>query len=240
MLRLIPKLFRSNIFLLLLFCSAAVGVLYFNFDNIFKANNNRFAIKKIEFDGNDRVPEILLLKTSGLRYKSNICAVSLQDVKKRLENIAWIRSAIVQRKLPDTIYIRVAERIPIAILQSKQKLYLVDADGVVLEHDGIGDFDNLPIVVGEGAGQEAAKLLNCLDKFPKIRKQLAYAIRIGKRRWDIKINRAVTVKLPEKGLMHALGILDEISDNNGFFHEDISAIDLRPKDRIIISKKKSK
>ena len=157
MLRLISKLFHSNLFLLALFLSVGTGVIYFNSEKISKAGSDRFRIKKIDFDGNDRVPEILLLKTSGLRYRSNIFSASLENVKSRLENIAWIRSAIVQRKFPDTIYIRVAERIPIAILQSKHKLYLVDADGVVLENDGIGDFDNLPIVIGQDAEKEAGK-----------------------------------------------------------------------------------
>ena len=110
----------------------------------------------------------------------------------------------------------------------------------MLENDGIGDFDNLPIIIGEEAEKDAANLLNYLDKFPKIRKQLVYAVRIGKRRWDIKINRGVTIKLPEKGIMHALGIVDEVSDNNGFFHKDIEAIDLRMRDRITISKKQKK
>ncbi|MDR2158272.1 MAG: cell division protein FtsQ/DivIB, partial [Holosporaceae bacterium] len=149
-----------------------------------------------------------------------------------------VKSAIVQRKLPDTIYVRVSERIPIAILQSKYKLYLIDADGKILENDGIGNFSNLPIVIGEGAEKEADKFLRCLNEFPKIRRQLVFAMRIGKRRWNIKINRGITVKLPEKGLMHALGILEEISDGNGFFHDDISVIDLRMLDRVIISKNK--
>ncbi len=224
----------------MLFSVVTAGVCYFNSEKIYRANRECFFIKKIEFDGNDRVPEILLLKTSGLRYKSNIFSASLDDVKKRLESITWIRSVTVQRQLPSTIYIRVAERTPIAILQSKQKLYLVDAEGVVLENDNIGDFDNLPIIIGEEAEKDATNLLNCLDKFPKIRKQLVYAVRIGKRRWDIKINRGVTIKLPEKGIMRALGIVDEVSDNNGFFHEDIDSIDLRMHDKIVISKKHSK
>jgi cell division protein FtsQ len=173
-----------------------------------------------------------------LKYKSNIFAPSIGDVKRRLENVAWIKSAVVQRKLPDTISIRVAERVPIAILQSRYNLYLIDADGKVLEHDGIGNFNNLPIVIGEGAAREADGLLCCLNKFPKIRRQLVYAVRIGKRRWNIKINRGITVKLPEKGLVQALGILEEISDKNGYFNDDMAEIDMRIADRIIVSKKR--
>jgi cell division protein FtsQ len=227
---------KSNLFLLIVFIGGIAWTTYFYFDKITKSQNALFCIKKIEFDGHERVPEVLLLKVSGLKYKNNIFASSISKVKERLENIAWIRSVIVQRKLPDTIYIRVAERTPIAILQSKHKLYLIDTEGKILEHDGIGNFGDLPIVIGDGAEKEADRLFSCLNKFPKIRKQLVFARRIGKRRWNIKINRGITVKLPEKGITYALGILEEISDGNGFFNEDISAIDLRMLDRVIVTK----
>ncbi|MDR2766439.1 MAG: FtsQ-type POTRA domain-containing protein, partial [Holosporaceae bacterium] len=138
MLRYITPILKNNLFLTVLFLAAVAGGVFFNFDRIAKTKNSIFCIKKIEFDGNERVPDVLLLKTSGLRYKGNIFAMSLEAVKERLENVAWIRSAVVQRKLPDRICITVAERIPIAILQSKHRLYLVDAEGKILENDGIG------------------------------------------------------------------------------------------------------
>ncbi|MDR2646360.1 MAG: FtsQ-type POTRA domain-containing protein [Holosporaceae bacterium] len=234
--RYVIAIIKSNLFLLIVFIGGIAGTAYFYFDKITKSPNTLFCIKKIEFDGHERVPEVLLLKVSRLKYKSNIFASSISKVKERLENIAWIRSVIVQRKLPDTIYIRVAERTPIAILQSKHKLYLIDAEGKILEHDGMGNFGDLPIVIGDGAEKEADRLFSCLDKFPKIRKQLVFAGRIGRRRWNIKINKGITVKLPERGITHALGILEEISDGNGFFNEDISAIDLRMLDRVVVTK----
>jgi cell division protein FtsQ len=226
-------------FLFAVFIVAIVGVLHFCPDYFFRLSNSKFCIKKIEFDGNERVSDALLLKTSGLNYKSGIFSCSIRDVKDKLESITWIKSVAVQRKLPDTIYVRVAERTPIAILQSKYKLYLIDSDGKILETDGVGNFNNLPIVAGEGAEKEADQLLRCLDKFTKIRKQLVFAVRIGKRRWNIKINRGVTVKLPESGIMNALGILEEISDGNGFFNDDIDTIDLRILDRVTVTKKSS-
>jgi cell division protein FtsQ len=232
-------LFKSNLFLFLLLLTGIGGGFFFYFDK-HKFENKVFLIEKIEFDGNDRVPDVLLLKASGLRYKSNIFSCRIYDVKKKLESIAWVRSAAVHRKFPNTIYVRIAERVPIAIFQSKYKLYLVDADGVVLEHDGIGSFDNLPIVVGDGAEKEAVHLLCCLDKFPLLRKQLVFALRVGKRRWNIRINRGIIIKLPERSILQALSILSELSDSEGFFSDNIKSIDLRMLDRVIVSRKNDK
>ena len=154
-----------------------------------------------------------------------------------MENVAWVRSSSLQRRLPNLLYIRLTERVPIAILQSKHKLYLVDNEGKILEYDGIGDFKNLPIIIGEGAEQEAAHLLSILEKFPQFKKQLVFAMWISKRRWNIKLNKGVLVKLPERNLTRALTILGEIADRNGFFKPDISALDLRLLDRVVISRK---
>lgn len=234
------KIYKSNLLWFSLFFITIFVGWYFNIDKISKCVFPPFIIQKIEFDGNDHVADVLLLKVSGLRYKSNIFSYSMDDIKKRLEKIAWVRSVIVQRRLPNRIAIRIVERVPIAILQMNHKLHLVDADGQVLEHDGIGNFDNLPIVVGEDAGRETPALLDSLNKFPKLRRQLVFAVWIGNRRWNIKLSRGVLVKLPEKGLFHALSILEEISDSNGLFKDDIGGIDLRLLDRVVITKKEPK
>lgn len=234
------KIYKSNLLWFSLFFSVIFAGWYFGKDKISKCRFSPFIIQKIEFDGNDHVADVLLLKVSGLRYRSNIFSYSMDDIKKRLEKIAWVRSVIVQRCLPNRIAVRIVERVPIAILQMNHKLHLVDADGQVLEHDGIGNFDNLPIVVGEDAGRETPALLDNLNKFPKLRRQLVFAVWIGNRRWNIKLSRGVLVKLPEKGVFHALSILEEISDSNGLFKNDIGEIDLRLLDRVVITKKESK
>lgn len=232
------SLLRSNLFLVFLtiiFCYIAC----INFNS--KKSNilNEFRIDKIEFDGNERIPEVLLLKASGLKYKSNIFAVPINDIKRKLEQVSWIKSVSIQRKLPNKFSIRIAERVPIAILQRDYKLYLLDDDGKVLEHDGIGSFGNLPIVIGGEAEKAVKHLLFVLNSVPKIRNQLAFATFVGKRRWNVAINKGITVKFPEKNLGNAMKVLDEISDDNGFFNDDIKEIDLRLLDRVILKKEVS-
>ena len=230
------SLLKSNLFLV--FLTVAVGAGVWFYERPVRVPNE-FKIEKVEFDGQEHVPEVLLLKASGLRYKTNIFNVSVDDVKKKLEQIAWIKSASVQRKLPNKISVRVSERVPIAIYQLNYKLHLIDIDGKILENDGIGNFDNLPIIVGEGAEKVARQFLHVLEKFPRIQNQLVFAVYVGKRRWNMKINKGITVKLPEKHLSYAMQILDEIADEKGFFDDDIQEIDLRIIDRVIIKKREN-
>lgn len=211
---------------------------YYYFSNTFtKSYTGQFLIKKITFDGNEHVPDIILLKASGLKYRTNIFIPDLQQVKSRLEQLSWVKSAVIQRKFPNEIRIRISERIPIAILQSKHQFYLIDSDGMIIEYKEVANFNNLPIVVGEGAEKETFSLLQNLNKFPKIKKQLVFAVRIGKRRWDITVNKGIVIKLPERGILQALQIVEEISDSNGFFNDDIVSIDLRMLDKVVITRK---
>ena len=228
------SLLKSNLFLILL--TVATGVGFWFYKKPMKVPNE-FRIEKIEFDGQEHVQEVLLLKASGLRYKKNIFEVSINNVKNRLEQLSWIKSVSVQRKLPNKFYIRVSERVPIAIYQSDYKLHLLDIDGKILENDGLGNFDNLPIIVGKGAEKSARHFLYVLGKFPRIQNQLVFAVFVGERRWNMKINKGITVKLPEKNLGYAMQILDEIADENGFFHKDVQEIDLRILDRVIVKKR---
>lgn len=234
----VTHLLKSNIFWWLFVIISAFSFLFFFKDAFMKKTRGYFAVKKVEFEGNKKVPEILLLKLSKIRYKESSLTVSLRAIKEKLEKISWVKGVVVQRKLPGKISIRIAERTPIAILQTQNKLRLVDSDGVILDDDGIGNHSNLPIIAGDGAESEIFSFLQNLEKFPKIRKQLIFSIRVGRRRWDIRINRGVIVKLPERGLLQAFGILDELSDSNGFFNKDIACLDLRNPDKIIISKRK--
>lgn len=226
---------NSNLFLLLL--TSAVCSTALMYTSLSSKILKEFNVSKIEFDGNEHVPDVLLLKTANLKYQTNVFSIPIDEVKKKLEKISWIKSVSVQRKLPGKIYVRIVERTPIAILQSNHKLYLLDIEGKILEHNKIGNFENLPILVGEDAEKAAKYFLFVLNKSPKFLKQLAFATYVGKRRWNITINKGITVKLPEKHLSHAMRILEEISDDNGFFNDDIAEIDLRIIDRVVLKKK---
>jgi cell division protein FtsQ len=57
----------------------------------------------------------------------------LKQISARLEKLPWVRSAIVSRVLPDGIRVRVAERVPRAVVRlSSGRFYWVDDDGVLL------------------------------------------------------------------------------------------------------------
>jgi len=58
--------------------------------------------------------------------------VSLDDRRKKLEQIPWVESATVMRLLPNRIAISITERTPVAFVQIGPKIQLIDAQGAVM------------------------------------------------------------------------------------------------------------
>ncbi|TIX57312.1 MAG: cell division protein FtsQ/DivIB, partial [Mesorhizobium sp.] len=59
-------------------------------------------------------------------------------------------------------------------------------------------------------------------------------IRIGERRWDLKLENGITVKLPEDGEDQAIADLVRMDRENGLLTRDIAAIDMRFSDRLVV------
>lgn len=79
----------------------------------------------------------------------HILEVNLTQYQRRLLESPWIASVTLWRLLPSTVEVSVVERRPIATARLGDQLYLVDADGVIVDEFGpqYRDLD-LPIVDG--------------------------------------------------------------------------------------------
>jgi cell division protein FtsQ len=65
-----------------------------------------------------------------------ILAIDLERVRALVEGEAWVKSAIVRRKLPDKLVVHLTEREPAAVAAIDNELYVVDDEGVVLDSYG--------------------------------------------------------------------------------------------------------
>ena len=62
----------------------------------------------------------------------------------------------MSRRLPDTLVIDIVEREPAALWQDKQRLALIDAEGVVLDRVPVDQMPDLPLLIGPGANAPGA------------------------------------------------------------------------------------
>jgi cell division protein FtsQ len=60
------------------------------------------------------------------------------------------------------------------------------------------------------------------------------AILVGERRWNLRLNDGLDIRLPENDLGNALATLSGLDKNEHLFAKDIVAIDLRQPDRLVV------
>ena len=123
--------------------------------------------------------------------------VDLDAIRDELMGIGWVEDARVSRRMPDTLAIRIVERVPAAIWQNRRRLSLIDANGVVLGPVALDAMPDLPRVIGPAANRQAAALGRLLDDAPTTRPMLAGATWVGGRRWDLRFRSGEVLALPE-------------------------------------------
>jgi cell division protein FtsQ len=193
-----------------------------------------FAVNNILVEGRLNSDPDVLRAVLNVERGDPIFAFNPGDAKEMIERISWVREAHVERRLPDTIYIGLVERAPMALWQNKGKIRVVDADGVTLTDTLRRRFDNLPIIVGENAPEKAPALLANLAAEPLVRDRMEAATYVSERRWDLKLKNGITVKLPEKDTGLALRRLGAAQEEDGLMDRDLTVIDLRDTSRITV------
>ena len=123
--------------------------------------------------------------------------VDVAAIRGRLLQFGWVKDARVSRRLPDMLVIDIVERRPAALWQDKQRLALIDSEGVVLDRVRVDQMPDLPLLIGPGANDRARELDRLMNGVPTLKPQLASATWIGKRRWDLAFQTGETVALPE-------------------------------------------
>jgi cell division protein FtsQ len=156
------------------------------------------------------------------------------EVRQSLLLLGWVKDASVTRRLPNLILVNIEEREPLALWQKDGRLTLIDKDGEPITRYGLGKFANLPIVVGRGARESAGSLIRMLATQPHIYPQVEAAVRIGDRRWNLRLKNGIEVNLPEEGSAKAWRKLAEIDAEHEVFKRDVATIDLRFPDRLVV------
>jgi cell division protein FtsQ len=126
------------------------------------------------------------------------------------------------------------ERRPLALWQRKGRHLLIDREGIVITRRNLGRFSSLPVVLGKGAPRHAAALMDMLARQPALFTQVEAAVRIGDRRWNLRMKYGVDVNLPEEGAADAWKRLAGLVAEHRIFERDVAVIDLRLPDRLVV------
>lgn len=193
-----------------------------------------FGVKRITVEGQQHVADAELARALGAGPGTLMLAFDTDAAKARLEQVPWVKHAQVMRLLPSTLQVVIEERLPFALWQSRGQTYVIDEEGTVIAPTVREAYADLPLVVGEGAGKNAADLFATLKPFDSLTKQMVAAMRVGDRRWTLKLISGIDIMLPDDGLTDALNTLIGLDRDRNLLERKIAAVDLRLADRVSV------
>jgi len=191
-------------------------------------------VAKVEISGTENISRGTIRKAMGDINGMPILGVPLDNIRADIMALGWVEDASVLRTLPGTIRVRISERQPYAIWQYQGVLRLIDRTGTeILRHD-VSAYDGLPLIVGQGAPQHAAMLMDVLRQEPALWSRVRAIIRVGDRRWDLQFANGIEVMLPELDVEQAWLLLAELEATHAILSRDIALLDMRLPDRLVV------
>lgn len=163
--------------------------------------------------------------------------VDLNKIRTDLLQLGWIEDARVSRRLPDTLAINLVERVPAAVLQRNQQLYLIDDKGHILAAVDPHTMPvSLPLVIGDGVEGHIAQLHALIASQAPLKQLIEGATWVGQRRWDIRFQSGETLQLPEgdKEALAALALFAKKDQEARLLGQGYVRIDLRDPARMVV------
>ena len=164
----------------------------------------------------------------------SIIAFDNKAAQRRIEALGWVARAAVARRLPHTIAVTLVERRPFAIWRRGRRHSLIDREGVVIGDRIAKRYADLLVLEGRQAPAQAGALVDLLARQPALYARVVAARRQGGRRWDVRLQNGVWVRLPEDDGAQAWARLAVLEHEHRILSRQLQVIDLRLPDRLIV------
>lgn len=193
-----------------------------------------FDVRRVTLMGRGSTERAEIDDAVGPVMGQSILHLDLDATRARVEDLGWVRSAAVSRLWPNTIHVSIKERAPAAVWQLSGNLHLIDNNGAVIRDVNAYEYSSLPLIVGAGAPEAVAAILHALEKQPELEAMTSALVRVGKRRWNMRLHNKTDIKLPEAGFEDALEALSIMHAAQGTLDQNFEYIDLRDSERVIV------
>jgi cell division protein FtsQ len=216
----------------------AVGVLYEVRDAVVQASTNvaalaqgqlghtAFAIGEISITGQSLTSEQSIFDALGVEPHTSSVSFGVEAARQRIAELPSVETVNIRKIYPGDLVVTITEKVPVARWRVDGVTFVVDGEGEQIGEDH-GAYGELPLVVGDGAADDALGMIMALQQYPHLQDGLVALSRIADRRWDMIYNTGLRVQLPELGVAQALKRLDYYQTDFQLLDRDVTQIDLR-------------
>ncbi len=197
-------------------------------------SNIGLGIEEIVIKGHDLTTEQLILSALNIDNNSSLIFFDAKEGRKNLLKLPAVKDANIRKSFPNKLMINIEEFEPMALWRVGAKTYYIDEKGNKLAKYIDNNFADYALIIGEGAGDNAKQIIAALNQYQSLNEGLIAISRIADRRWDLIYDSGLRVQLPEKEFIYALNNLEQYKTKYFLFDKDISLIDLRIKNSLVV------
>lgn len=205
-----------------------------------KYSNIDFKGYQIIINGVNKSDRDVIIKIISDRYSNKNVVQSINnfdDLAKEIKsNQKWIDSIHIFRSLPNKINVDIVEYVPFALWKKADKYYVVDSNGKIIPIDDSSQYEDLIILSGKDAYIHVKSLFNIMAISPEISSRIYSATWVGNRRWDLRFDNSLLIKMPSTQITNSWNKLIDLHNADGSFY-NLKVIDLRIKDKIYLEYK---
>jgi cell division protein FtsQ len=161
--------------------------------------------------------------------------LDLAAMRQRVEALPAVAAADLRIQSGGYLAVRVTERVPALIWQTREGPVLIDAEGhFVGTLRDRPDAAGLPLVGGDGADHVVSEALALHAAAAPLGDRLRGLVRMGERRWDVVLTDGRRILLPQEGAAQALDRALALDDATDILGRDVLRVDLRNPDRLTV------
>jgi cell division protein FtsQ len=193
-----------------------------------------FAVDQVRVVGHRETSEIDVLEKLELSGWTSLIGFDVDAARDRVAQLPWVEVASVRKVYPEMLEVRIEERRAFAIWQHDNALSIVGEKGNIIVPFTGGRHAALPLVVGAGAAEQASAFIGEVARFPRLAARVKGYVLVAGRRWNLKLDNGITVKLPDSGVDAAMASLETMDSEGDLFRRDVASIDMRLADRVVL------
>ncbi|WP_162249104.1 cell division protein FtsQ/DivIB [Devosia sp. Root685] len=184
------------------------------------------SVGEISISGQTLTSEQAIFDALAIQPDTSTLAFDVEAARERISELPAIDTVTVRKTYPADVSVSVTEHVPVARWRVDGITFVIDSTGAQIGEDG-GAYSDLPLVIGDGAADDALVMIRALSHVPQLQEGLVALSRIADRRWDMIYDTGLRIQLPEQGVAQALVKLAGYQSQFQLLDRDISVIDLR-------------
>ncbi len=178
-------------------------------------------------DVNDRI----ILKLNFL-LSQNIFFINKSNISSILENLNYLESFDVKKKLPSSIIVNAKKTKLIAKTYSEKNKYFIGQNGKLINANDIANIINLPTIFGKFEVEDFLYLKRIIMLQKINHKNILRFYSHKTKRWDIYFKNNILLKLPSDNITNSFQLFNKLQKLDKIRPNMI--IDLRIPNRVIL------